>query len=266
LLKPMLLSEAPYPFTKDDWLFEYKWDGFRCLVVFDGKVTLLSRRGNDLTAYFPGLLEIKAFLPKDSILDGEVIWGEGKKGSFYNLLGFSKKVANVQLVVFDVLKWKGSFLCNQPLWERKKYLPDLNFPFIKAPYVLTEGEQFFQKAQSENYEGIVAKKLSSFYYPGKRTKEWLKIKNLTREKFLLTEAFLKNEQIHALTVYDPSENKSYQLPFSAGSDFLAMLKPIIKDKTPNRLFFYPLLLVEVQYLEKTATGIRHPKVVGFFPV
>ncbi|NYE57574.1 ATP-dependent DNA ligase [Carboxydothermus ferrireducens] len=265
MFKPMLLEEREAPFDDSSWLFEYKWDGFRCLVFIEKEVKLISRNGKNLALSFPQLTEVKTFFPKDTVLDGEIIWGEGKKGSFSKLLGFSKKEENIFLVIFDVLRFSGKNLLTTPLLERKSFLKDLPPPFKIAPYVLEKGRDFFDRAAFENYEGIVAKKISSFYYPGKRTALWLKIKNYTKENFLLTKVFLKQGNVESLMVFDQKTNKSYKIPFWGQNDLLNLLTPIVKEKNPREITLYPLLEVRIQYLEKTPGGLRHPKIVGFSP-
>src|SRR4051812_20678055 len=70
----MLLSTAPRPFSREGWLFELKYDGYRMLVMNDGaSVRLVSRNGRDLSAAFPELLEDLQNLPPHTVLDAELV-------------------------------------------------------------------------------------------------------------------------------------------------------------------------------------------------
>src|ERR1700720_4497325 len=71
-----------------DWQYEPKWDGFRCLLSRDGtEVDLRSKSGEDLTRYFPELVEAALKLrAKTFLLDGEIVVPHGKAFSFDDLL------------------------------------------------------------------------------------------------------------------------------------------------------------------------------------
>ncbi len=83
--------------------------------------------------------------------------------------------------VFDLLSLDGKDMTGIPLFQRKellKQLLDANNPAIKfSDHVLENGTAFFDVAKDKNLEGIMAKKIDSLYYPGKRTTDWLKIKH-----------------------------------------------------------------------------------------
>jgi ATP-dependent DNA ligase len=72
----------------DNWQYEPKWDGFRCLVFRDGgNVELQSKSGQTLTRYFPDLVDaVVALKAKQFVLDGEIVVPRGKAFSFDDLL------------------------------------------------------------------------------------------------------------------------------------------------------------------------------------
>ena len=74
-IHPMLATASDKPFDDPDWLFEIKWDGYRAVAfIRDGKIRLVSRNQNDLTAQYPELHELAKFIKADSaVLDGEIV-------------------------------------------------------------------------------------------------------------------------------------------------------------------------------------------------
>jgi bifunctional non-homologous end joining protein LigD len=76
-IEPMLAKAVDSLPTKGNWLYEVELDRYRALVVKRrGQVTLFSRRGNALNRRFPALPDAFDFLPEDSILDGEICFGQ----------------------------------------------------------------------------------------------------------------------------------------------------------------------------------------------
>src|SRR3546814_15845480 len=82
-LKPML-AKPNDGIPTGDWMFEPKWDGFRCLVFRDGdEVQLGSRNERPLTRYFPELLDpLRAALPERRVVDGEIVVAVGDRRDF----------------------------------------------------------------------------------------------------------------------------------------------------------------------------------------
>src|ERR1043166_6311454 len=127
----------------DQWQYEPKWDGFRCLVRRDGaKVALQSKSGEDLTRYFPELVEAALGLKATEFtLDGEIVVPQGKSFSFDDLLQrihpAASRVAKLSretpalVLVFDLLATaKDRNLAAQPLANRRAALE----AFAKAQF------------------------------------------------------------------------------------------------------------------------------------
>lgn len=169
--EPMLATPYPQAFSSDDWWFDLKWDGFRCLTYIDGdRVQLRSRNGNDLGGRFPELRSIRTSEPV--VLDGEIVaMGEDGKPSFF-LLGYKPP----QLVVFDVLHRERS-LIDLPLEERWDHLNgiELSGPITRSQPTPGEGETLFEVVKNSGLEGVVAKRAGSKYLPGRRSPDWRKI-------------------------------------------------------------------------------------------
>src|SRR5258705_11364038 len=117
-----------------EWQYEPKWDGFRCLLSRDGdRVELRSKSGEDLTRYFPELVDAARRLATDVVLDGEIVVPRGKAFSFDDLLqrihpaaSRVRKLAQETpglYIAFDLLaNAKDKKLFAQPLSERRAAL------------------------------------------------------------------------------------------------------------------------------------------------
>lgn len=195
LIKPMLAYPSD-PFSKENWIFEIKFDGTRCIAYIDvenKKVRFLNRRFKFFEYRYPELSQIHSQInAKKVILDGEIVVLKNGKPDFF-LLQEREQIENEQkinllsklhpatFVVFDILYLNGENLINYPLYKRKEILEkiiDESENLILTEYIEKEGEAFFEEVKKIGLEGIVAKKLDSIYQIGKRSKDWRKIKNL----------------------------------------------------------------------------------------
>ncbi len=189
-LAPMLTTLAEKPFSHPDWLFEIKWDGVRALAwLQDGRVTLRSRTGQDITAQYPELHVLPQRLQaKQAILDGEIVVLEASGRSDFARLqermhnrrptpGLLQK-APVTYYVFDLLHCDGYDLRAVPLAERKRLLRGLllsDDPIRYSDHHAEQGMELFELAAQTGLEGIVAKHVRSRYTSG-RSPYWLKLK------------------------------------------------------------------------------------------
>ncbi len=188
-LHPMLLSRREKPFNSEHYLFEFKWDGYRCLYFFrNGKTFVQSRNYKDLLPAFPELEQVSQFIDAESfIMDGEICYfnseGQTDIGLLQQRFMQTKKSKipekRVTLIVWDLLSINGQDIYLKPLKDRKKQLNAIvleeNEVFYLSPYLLAEGKKLYEIAQNKNMEGIVAKQLDS-PYEFKRSKYWHKIK------------------------------------------------------------------------------------------
>ena len=95
------------------------------------------------------------------------------------LLAASKYPAS--FTAFDILYYDSRQVTGLPLMERKKLLKKAvkeNSKILVSRYIEDDGKVFYKLAEKNDLEGIVAKRKDSKYYIGKRTKDWIKIKNL----------------------------------------------------------------------------------------
>jgi bifunctional non-homologous end joining protein LigD len=190
-IHPMLATTVEKAFDDPDWLFEIKWDGYRAVAfIQDGRVRLVSRNQNDLTAQYPELQSLPGFIKGESaILDGEIAALDEQGRSSFSLMqqrtgireggrrAAAKPDIPVLYYVFDLLYLDGYDLRRVSLEQRKGLLNriiDGNGPVRYSDH-FPSGTALFAAAKQQGLEGILAKRRSSVYEE-RRTREWLKIK------------------------------------------------------------------------------------------
>lgn len=197
-IKPMLAYQSD-PFNDKDWIAEIKFDGTRTICYLDIEkrfVKLLNRRMMNFTHKYPEIYNalIESINAKKTILDGEIIvYDKEGKPDFYSLqtrehiddetkIEILSKTIPATFIVFDVLYLNGEELINKPLFERKKILKEIvkNNPFVKVSdeFPGEKCKELFEEIKKIGLEGVMMKKIDSPYLIGKRSKLWLKIKNL----------------------------------------------------------------------------------------
>ena len=126
-IEPMYARPVQHLPEGEGWLYEVKFDGYRCLAgrVKDG-VTLWSRRGNLFTKQFPKIAEACERLPTDTLLDGEVVAIDETGRILFNMLQHHRSQAQALLFyAFDVLIHRGRSLLAVPLERRREVLSDV---------------------------------------------------------------------------------------------------------------------------------------------
>ena len=179
-------------FTRDDWLFELKLDGYRLIASKShGEALLLTRNGNDYTGVFPEIARAIKSLPfEECIIDGEVVCLDAKgipsfsrlqqRGRLSSPLEIRRAVVEfpATFFAFDLLAFEDFDVRPLPLVRRKELLKDV-VPALGIvrylDHIETEGEAFLEQVTAMGLEGIVAKKSTSRYRGG-RSGDWLKIK------------------------------------------------------------------------------------------
>jgi ATP-dependent DNA ligase len=152
-------------------------DGFRCLISRNGTFRAKSRRGWDMTGLVPELAD----LPDGIAVDGELVaFGGDGLPSFPKLCDrmlHGKRGIDVMLIVFDLLAVEGRNVTRRPYWERRQLLEGLELEsdaWATSP-VYEDGEMLWEKVCQLGLEGVVAKKRSGHYLPGRSG--WIKTKN-----------------------------------------------------------------------------------------
>jgi bifunctional non-homologous end joining protein LigD len=186
----MLATPATKPFDRPGWVFELKLDGFRVLAIRDTKnARLLSRRGNDLSASFPEIVECLYLLP-NSVLDGElVVLNDEGVPQFERLrrrallkkhlsIEHAARVEPAAFFAFDILNLDGKDMRKLPLLKRKEALQKAlagSQRIRLVQHVGEGGQRLYEAASGLGLEGIVAKRADAPYKAG-RSSDWLKIR------------------------------------------------------------------------------------------
>ena len=178
----------------EEFLVEDKFDGIRAQAhVADGRVAIYSQTMDEITHRFPELVEPLRSLPTDVIIDGEIVpasddailpFSELQKRLGRKTVGTQLLIAvPVVLVAYDLLYASGKVLIDEPLAERRRILSEV-VPRT-GPLRLSEGKVFeeasllddeFDAARARGNEGLMIKSPGSSYKPGRRGREWLKLK------------------------------------------------------------------------------------------
>ena len=285
MIKPMLPTLFKDPPEGEEWVYEVKYDGFRCIVIVAENIILQSRSGNELNQQFPEILEeLRSFKDtyKDKlpiILDAELciltseikanfssIQKRGRTKTSNTILNLKTK-SPASLCIFDLLEYDQVIYKNKPYIERKNLLHTILTKFSSQqlqyiPY-FEELTEIWGLIKSADGEGIIAKKKSSKWEDGKRTTNWIKIKNYKVASCFITRYEKSNGFFH-LAVF----SKNAILPiglFSHGlqsEERTALLHVLKENKTKEDLHFIevpPSICVDIYYLELYDNQLRHPE-------
>jgi bifunctional non-homologous end joining protein LigD len=286
-----LTSVAP---NSDEWIHEIKLDGYRIVArIEDGKAQLLTRRGNDWTARAPKLAETLAALPlHNAVLDGEMcsVRPDGRSDfqGLQNALSESRS-GSLIYYAFDLLFLDGHDLSVLPLTERKAALAALldrakeQKQVRLSDHVFGGGVAFFAEACKHQLEGIISKRANAPHHPG-RSKDWLKIKCIARQEFVIGGYTLPagaRTHLGALLV-GVREGDTLRYAGKVGTGFSqkslrelhARLLPLSQSTPPfvnppkgaafrAARWVAPTLVAEVSFTEFTKDGhLRHPSFQG----
>jgi bifunctional non-homologous end joining protein LigD len=190
-LKPMLATLTDAPFDDEAWGFEPKWDGIRALAICNEETRLITRNDRDVTVAYPELQRLhEQTVALDALLDGEIVAFESGVPSFQRLqqrmhLRDEHKIKEmarqipVVYMIFDLIYLDGRDLTGETLQERRRIMEESIVPSEQiqvSPSTQGAGTALFEAAAAQGLEGIMAKRLSSIYVPGGRSKDWLKVK------------------------------------------------------------------------------------------
>jgi bifunctional non-homologous end joining protein LigD len=305
-IKPMLATLSTLPTDEDRWAFELKWDGVRAIAYCEtGRLRLESRNLREITSHYPELRGIAAELgSRDAVLDGEVVaLDDGGEPSFERLQGrmnlssesaIRRRMADcpVTYLAFDLIYLDGRSLIDVPYTKRRERLESLGLegPHWQTPsYHRGEGEALLRLTQSRGLEGLVAKGLDSRYLPGRRSRAWLKVKNVQSQELViggwLPGRGRREGTLGALLVgYRDDEDSRRGLRYAGrvGSGFTddeldrlaALLEPLRASESPfegrqpprEAVFVEPRLVADVAFREWTAARtLRAPVYKGLRP-
>ena len=297
-IEPMKATLVERPPRGVNWLFEVKWDGIRAISFIDREeVRLQSRSGLRCERQYPELAVIPhQIAAQQAIFDGEIAVLDDKGVSRFHLI--QPRIANsdpntvahlarstpVVYFVFDILYLNGYDLRNVDLSERRKLLESVIDPSevlrVSAAFA-GAGEQMLDAAREHGLEGIIAKHAASCYEP-KRSREWLKIKIVSQQEFVIggfTEPQGDREYFGAL-VLGAYEGKKLRWVGNVGTgfdrktlaDLYERLNPLITEKCPfverpqpsrGMTWVRPEMACQVKYANWTTDNrLRAPVYLG----
>lgn len=295
---PMLATLVDKPFEDPGWLYEVKWDGYRALAFSNkGSVELKSRNNKSFNEkFYPVTAAVKSW-NINAVVDGEIVVVDKSGSTNFSSLQNWRSEADGSLLfyVFDILWYNGKDLTSLPLIKRKQILKSL--PKAEGIRISEDfrgsGIEFFETVKKIGLEGIIAKKADSLYYPGSRSKEWLKIKANKRQEMVIG-GFTRNEDSrklfsallvgayeHGKLIYSGKVGTGFN--DKTQHDMMKQFKPLIIDSPPfsyapdiNKpsrfrpnppnatvTWLKPKLICEVNFTEMTTDRImRHPSFAG----
>lgn len=274
------------------WLHEAKYDGYRIVARKAGdEITLFSRSGLDWTVRFPAIAKALLSLPAESaLLDGEVAFVLPSGITDFKSLQEHIDTPNpaIRYFVFDLLALDGKHLRKKPLKERRALLAKLMAAksvsnwLVYADYVEGSGPEFFAQACAAGLEGIVSKRADAPYRSG-RGKDWLKIKCLRGEEFviggysrstvkgkpfssLLLGTFDADKLIYAGKVgtgFDSTDFNTLAKRFKPLERSASSFEEVPTVERKDAVWLEPKLVCEISYTEWTRDGrLRHPSFKG----
>lgn len=301
-IEPMLADSRDRPMDSDDFIYEVKWDGIRAIISMDdGQLRLRSRNGMELTAQFPELsVPEQAFRASGGVFDGEIVCLDDKgKPVFKDVIHRMQQKTDGAIeraraknpavcYVFDCLYLDGRSIMQEPLSRRREWLDDVikpDTPF-RLSSAIREGHELYAAAKQLGLEGVVAKRMSSPYLPGKRSEHWLKIKTRnTLDCHILgyTKGNGDREPYFGALHIGIAEKKRWRYLGKVGTGFdekamkeissnlksLNKTERLIKEKPVDdniTSWVEPLLSCEVQYASLTKDGmLREPVFIRLRP-
>lgn len=296
----MMATSGVLPADEQGYAFEIKWDGVRAITYIErGALRMESRNLLDITPRYPETHDVvRALVGHDVILDGEIVaFDDAGRPSFQRLqrrmhVGGASEVRRhmtdtpVMYVLFDILWLDGASTMAMPYLERRRVLEglELNGTSWQVPAIhVGDGVALQEATRTQHLEGIMAKRLDSTYEVGRRSRAWVKVKNVGRQEVVVG-GWLPGEGrraggVGALLIgyYDgPALRFAGKVgtgftdkmldEIGAAMDRLAIPASPFADKIPYRKarFVEPCLVAEVEFTEWTDAGtLRHPSFKGF---
>ena len=288
----------------EGWTFEPKYDGIRVLAfVTKDAVRLVTRNGNDKTTQFPEIAQALRALGKKAerelVVDGEIIAVvDGEVARFQALqdrmhvkdalaIEHFAETQPASIVLFDILVNGPDILLKEPWTTRRKHLERVlrrrtSHRLRLSESIPADGQEMLERVRRDGWEGVIAKRTSSRYEPGVRSKAWLKLKVEHRQEFVIggwTEPRNTREHIGAILLGYFDEDRFIYVGHTGGGFTRAGLKDMHRRlsrlerktspfETPPRTnerahWTRPEIVVEVKFNEWTADGkLRQPIFLG----
>ncbi len=283
---PMLATLVDEPPPDDaNWAYEMKYDGFRALTaIVDGRIALWSRNELNLAGRFPVIAEAVAKIKAgEAVLDGEIVALDENGAPRFQLL---QQGAQRELIfMFDLIWFDGRDL-RQLMYEERRVMLEKLLRRPPARVRISEqlpppGKEALKSAATSGYEGIIAKKKTSCY-EGRRSKEWLKVKVLNEQEFIIVgwnPSSHSSKEIGSLHLAVKGDDGELHYAGKVGTGFSAkqrewfkevlsrdvIPKTMVKDAPRERVATWvkPRFVGQVAFTEWTSDNrLRHPSFLG----
>ena len=299
LVRPMLATAGPLPApaVEAHWAFEMKWDGVRAVVYVErGAVRVLTRNDRDVSASYPELAALAGALDgRRVVLDGEVVALDGAGRPSFGELQARMHVARpgaalldrvpVNYLAFDLLHDGGRSLLGTCYDDRRAALLELDLGgghWATPPVFEGDGAAALEVSRQQGLEGVIAKRRQSTYEPGRRSRDWVKVKHVRMQEVVVggwrPGEGRRDGGIGSLLlgVHDEEGRLVYAGHVGTGftaralDDLLGRLRPLALDSAPfadevpraharDARWVTPRLVGEVAFTEWTRDGrLRHP--------
>ncbi|HKO02343.1 MAG TPA: DNA ligase D [Thermoanaerobaculia bacterium] len=263
---PMLatLVDEP-PADSTSWTFEMKYDGFRAIsAIVNGSLAMLSRNELNLAPRFPVIAEAMARIKlPEVVLDGEIVALDEHGAPRFQLLQQGEQ--RELIFIFDILWLHGRDLRQETYEHRRELLQKvLRRPPARvriAEQLDMPGKEALKLAAGSGYEGIIAKKKSSCY-EGRRSKEWLKIKALNEQEFVIVgwnPSTHSSKEVGSLHLAVKGDDGELHYAGKVGTGFSAKQRVWFKDELSKDVV--EKSMVKDAPRVKVATWVR-PRFVG----
>ena len=289
--------------------FEYKYDGFRVMINKEenGEIKIFTRRLEEVTRQFPEIVEyVESHVKgKSFILDAEAVGFDAKTKKYTDFQAVSRRIRRkygieemrknlpIELVVFDIIYLDKDSLIEVLFEERRKLIEKIvreeDFKIVLAKHIVTDNaeevEKFYEKALSENQEGLMGKNLSAPYKPGARVGYAVKLKPEDNDiDLVITGAeWGTGKRAGWLTSFDVACRNGDELlqigKVSTGlkekpeeglcfGEMTEILKKLVVEEHGRKVVVNPEIIVAVQYqnIQKSPTyssgyALRFPRIV-----
>ncbi|MCI8777485.1 MAG: DNA ligase [Oscillospiraceae bacterium] len=290
-IKPMLIGTEGEPFDSDKYIYELKFDGERCIAYLDNEKTVLKNKRNVLMLpKVPELAEIHKNVNVRCILDGELAVIKDGKPNFFEIqkrsmmsnpikIEMAAKKYPACFTAFDILYYEDRQVTDLTLTERKELLQKAvkseDSRFAVSRHIEKNGTAFYNLAKQQELEGIVAKRKDSKYYLDRRTKDWIKIKYLKDDDFIVLGYVPKENNMNSIILGQYKNNQLIykgHVTLGVGGEPFRKIKSLDETSCPfsevpkgneNAVWVKSELVCTVKYMMKTDNGgMRQPVFKG----
>lgn len=290
-INPMLIGAEGEPFDSEEYIYELKLDGERCIAYLNKDKTILKNKRNILMLpKVPELSDIHKSINVRCILDGELAVIKDGKPDFFEIqkrslmsnpvkIEMAAKKYPACFTAFDILYYEDRQVTNLPLTERKNLLQKVikseNESFAVSRYIEKNGVAFYELAKQNELEGIVAKRKDSRYYFDRRTKDWIKIKYMQDDDFIVLGYVPKENSMNSIILGQYQDSQIVykgHVTLGVGGEPFRRIKALDKTNCPfaeipkgneNSVWVKRELVCTVKYMMKTENGgMRQPVFKG----